>query len=63
MSIYGAITLFIECAGYARERAGFLLSINKLLGEKFITEWNEGGLCKILGLDGDPRMDMCQVKK
>ena len=55
--------VFIECAGYARERAEFLLSINELLAEEFIREWNENGMCKLLGLDGDPKMDMCTVKK
>ena len=55
--------VFIDCAGYARERAEFLLSINELLGEEFIREWNESGMCTILGLDSDPRMDMCPVKK
>ena len=55
--------VLIECAGYERERAEFLSSINELLGEEFIREWNESGMCKILELDCDPRMNMCPVKR
>ena len=59
-SVYHVI---VECAGYERERVVLIRSLMKFLDENFIVEWNENDICKILGLDGDPRMKMEPVKK
>ena len=43
--------------------AELLDKLRELFGEDFFAEWNENGMSKILGLDGDPRMMMGSVKK
>ena len=57
-SVYHVI---VECEGYERESSA-CKKLMKCLNENFIVEQNEN-ICKILGLDGDPRMKIEPVKK